>query len=315
MDARLGIKGSHSAQLQREMVWLSVTVPYGKAAEVFSRIGQLELSDSTLWERVQRVAKATQPAALTPLTTQKSGGSDKMGIAIDGCMVNIREEAWKEAKIAAVFEVVASDAEAEAACVNTSYVTHLGGPEGLSNQLAAEARAREYQKASNRMVIGDGADWIWNIAETDYPGAAQINDWYHASQHVHAAARLLFTEQSAEYDNWVDAQKSVLYAGLTTVLAQEIRQRASTAKLQHRQALLTEAEYFSTRTERMQYQDFRNAGFPIGSGVIEGYAKTTKQRFSGPGMRWSRAGITNLMPFAAAEASGSFNAYWERRCP
>jgi hypothetical protein len=53
----------------------------------------------------------------------------------------------------------------------------------------------------------------------------------------------------------------------------------------------------------------------LGSGLIEGYAKTTKQRFAGSGMRWSRSGINTLFSFAAAEASGSFDAYWRRRYP
>ena len=238
-----------------------------------------------------------------------------MGVALDGCMVNIRGEAWKEAKIGAVFDVIASDPDADATCVNSSYVTHLGGPEGLSNQLAAEAQARHFSKATNQAVIGDGADWIWAIAEADYPGAAQINDWYHTCQHVHAAARLLFVDQSNEYHAWVDQQKTLLYAGLANIIATNILQRASTTKPEYRQALNTNAAYFSSRIERMQYQDFRNAGFPIGSGVIEGFAKTTKQRFAAAGMRWSRTGITNLMPFVAAEASRSFNAYWDRRCP
>lgn len=60
---------------------------------------------------------------------------------------------------------------------------------------------------------------------------------------------------------------------------------------------------------------FRKAGLPIGSGVIEAVAKCTKQRMSGSGMRWSRSGATNLLPFHSAELSGSFDRFWARVCP
>jgi hypothetical protein len=80
-------------------------------------------------------------------------------------------------------------------------------------------------------------------------------------------------------------------------------------------ALDTEARYFETRFDRMQYADFRAAGLPIGSGVVEATAKQVKHRMSGSGMRWSRTGASNMLPLLAAELSGTFSAYWARLCP
>lgn len=227
MDERLGICGGSSKGLTRILSWLTTLVPYGKAAEVARKVGQIETSDASIWDLVQKPAPGGQNA-LNPITTQKQGGSDSMGIAMDGCMVNIRGEGWKEVKIGVVFLVngCKSDTqltpENDARCIEASYVAHLGGPEGLSNQLAAEAYARGFHHATQQAVIGDGADWIWNIAANDYPNAAQIHDWYHASQHVHAAAAVIFPEQPHVCQAWAEAHKSMLFAGDAKLVAQDI---------------------------------------------------------------------------------------------
>lgn len=123
------------------MVWLATLLPYGKAAEVAQEIGGHQVSDSTIWEMVQRAAERTQ-SALNPVTTQKVGGAACMGVSLDGCMVNVRGEEWKELKLGVVFSVSTGNFRGpdgiKVNCTDASYVAHLGGPEGLSNQLAAE---------------------------------------------------------------------------------------------------------------------------------------------------------------------------------
>jgi len=86
---------------------------------------------------------------------------------------------------------------------------------------------------------------------------------------------------------------------------------------QHTQSeqLLTEARYFETNHERMQYRDFESAHLPIGSGIVESGAKQAKQRLCAPGMRWSRAGLENMLPLRAALMSGTFDQLWPRICP
>ncbi len=64
----------------------------------------------------------------------------------------------------------------------------------------------------------------------------------------------------------------------------------------------------------MQYQELREQGWPIGSGVVESAAKQFKARVTGAGMRWSRAGAENMLALRAAVLSGSerFDALWSR---
>ena len=72
----------------------------------------------------------------------------------------------------------------------------------------------------------------------------------------------------------------------------------------------TEAHYFQVHQRRMQYQEFREDGYPIGSGTVESGIKQFKQRLSGPGMRWSRPGADRMLVIHAAVMTGSFDAAW-----
>jgi hypothetical protein len=322
MDARLGIQGAFSKGLQRVLTHLAVLMPYGKASQVAEELAGIKVTDSSIWEIVQK-ASSKEHSAWNPITSQKQSHSERMGVAMDGCVINVRHEGWKEAKIGVIFEVedvANTNSEGDVhdvACIQTSCVLHLGGPEGLSNQLAAEARARHFSQAAQQSVVADGAEWIWRIAECDYPNAVQVNDWYHACQHLHTAAALIFpdADQTEPLASWIEHHKQVLYGGGANLVSHEIRTRAGAHGGKNKALMETEAGYFASRHARMQYADFHDAGLPIGSGVVEGTAKQVKHRMSASGMRWSRSGADRLAPFLAAEISGTFAAYWKKTCP
>ena len=108
----------------------------------------------------------------------------------------------------------------------------------------------------------------------------------------------------------------MLYEGQAKQIAKRLAQHTQSEQL------LTEARYFETNHERMQYRDFESAHLPIGSGIVESGAKQAKQRLCAPGMRWSRAGLENiaccthernLRPTVATHLPPSVNAPHTRR--
>ncbi len=122
------------------------------------------------------------------------------------------------------------------------------------------------------------------------------------------------TDESAAV--WVRQQSDLLYNGQANTLADQLdRARLSLATPDAQNVLRLEAGYFRTHHERMQYRDFQAAGVPIGSGTVEAGAKQFKARFSQSGMRWSRVGLQNAMPFRAAVMSQRFDALWKAACP
>ena len=61
---------------------------------------------------------------------------------------------------------------------------------------------------------------------------------------------------------------------------------------------------------RMNDIEMREEELPIGNSMVESGAKQFKTRFSGPGVRRSRAGADNLLPICAAVLSGRFDQMW-----
>lgn len=320
-DEEIGQEGETTSGVEQALAELAAHMPYGQAARLYSRLTGVKLSTSAVWEIVQQAGQMARPA-LDPITTGKPTREDArcLAVTMDGCMSNIREEGWKEVKIGAVFEANrVSEHEDEGIKGSAqSYVAHLGGPEGFATKLAAEAHSRGFHQMEQQAVVGDGAAWIWNIAHADYPNAAHIVDWFHAREHLYAAANEIFAGcPESDKAAWIQTHTDLLFNGDAEKIACHLEAHAASCQLPDISVsrLNTEAGYFRTHTQRMQYADFRNASLPIGSGVIESGAKRLKQRVSGPGMRWSRQGLENLLPLRTAVMSDTFHLLWHRICP
>jgi hypothetical protein len=238
-----------------------------------------------------------------------------MGVAMDGAMINIRHAGWKEVKIGTIFKIaVAPSADPNtgeivelAHAADSSYVAHLGGPEVIGEMTWSEAQRRGWQQAQDTQVLADGAVWIWNQAALHFGTSLQVVDWYHAKQHLTAAARLLKKEGSSAFSRWLNSRSTLLYQGQAQRIALE---PDKVARSQTSDALATEAAFFRNNHLRMNYLEMREGAWLIGSGMVESGAKQFKTRFSGPGMRWSRKGAEHLLPIRSAILSDRFNDLW-----
>ena len=314
----------------REAVWISGVVDsYAEGQEVLSRIGRVPMSTSSLWRRVKKwgpifeqldEVRRRQGQAL-PNRGQVVAGQMKsegrMGVAIDGTTVHIREEGWKEVKVGAVYDIEvrptydhhSQDWLEQAHAVNNSYVAHLGGPEPLGELLWAEAQARGWEQVYDTQVIGDGAPWIWNLAAQHFFDSRQSIDWYHALGHLNTAAALCYPHHPQAAQRWLKRAETTLFQGHADRIALDLRSQAG-GPTQRAKAIRTEANYFAKHQRRMQYLQFREEGYLIGSGTVECGAKQFKARFAGPGMRWSRLGFQRLLPIRAAVLSHTFHLLW-----
>jgi hypothetical protein len=247
-----------------------------------------------------------------------------MGIAIDGAMIHIEDEGWKEFKLASVFDVELAEREDPRTgdrglfghAVRTSYVVHLGGREPLGRQAWTEAHRRGWHAARDSIVLGDGAPWIWNLWADHFSDSVALVDWYHATQHLGDAKQALYPEAERAASQWYNRAELLLFTGHAAKLARGLYKSAAVEGQPEAQvkALQEAAHYFQTNAARMQYQDRRNEGWPIGSGPVESGAKQFKARVCGPGMRWSRPGAVRILVVRAAVMSGKarFDGLWQR---
>jgi len=317
--------------LRHLAVWLSGLLTFEQAASVLEKVGQVALSDSTAWRQAQAAGaqalavEATQRAAATALPEREqimpgeSVTETRMAAALDGGMIHIRQEGWKELKVGGVGEIelqpsrdpVTGDRLELAHTVRNTYVAHLGGPEIFGQLLWAEAHARGWSRAWASALLGDGAKWIWNLAKDHFYTSVQIVDWYHALLHLWCVANLLHGEGTPAAKHWLKTHETLLFEGQADRLADII---LASAKSHRRLAaeLRTQAHYFRENVRRMQYLEQRENDYPIGSGVAESGCKQFRTRFVGSGMRWSRTGAEHMLPIRAAIMSNRFDTFWKR---
>jgi hypothetical protein len=301
---------------------LSGQVSFEAAAEILAQVGGIHLSDSTAWRTAQEYGdklKAQEEAQASTaqqkaVETTPAVSEERLGAAMDGAIIYVRAEGWKELKVGCVFQIEPRTVRDERIgedvmlghAVQQSYVAHLGGPQPFGEKLFAEARRRNWLQVRHRQVVGDGAPWIWNLAEEYFAGSQQTVDWYHAKQHLFAACYTLHAEGTPQAQRWMNQYSERLYLGHAHQIAQTLRTAA-----EQQPAAEAQAGYFETNHHRMHYMALREEGWVIGSGMIESGAKQFKSRFAGPGMRWSRDGAERLLPIRAAILGKQFDRRWD----
>jgi hypothetical protein len=176
------------------------------------------------------------------------------------------------------------------------FVATREGIDALREQLHAEALRRGLGQAAGALVIGDGAVWIWRLADDRFKDARQRLDYYHAVQHLAAVGRALFGENQSQLKDWLRP------------LAQQLKNQ-SAIKVVHQleeilaelpagpsaEAVQKEVHYFHEHQDRMDYRAGWRRGEPIGSGAIESTCRQAQCRFKRPGQYWSQQGDESLL--------------------
>jgi hypothetical protein len=302
------------------MVWLSGLLPYEQCVMVFEEIGERMIPASSLWRQTQRHGARLQAQVIRQqeqvsvervvLPDKRYDHDQRKGLSMDGGMVNIRGEGWRELKVGSVFDVETrlernpqtQELDEMAHGVNVHYTAVLGSKEDLTPALWALAVEQDVPTARERAVVGDGAAWIWNVAEDVCPDGRQIVDWFHAVHHLAEVAEALYPDEQAvqQRSAWFKKHKDHLYMGRVHTIIAAL----------HRRGRDDLATYFEHHRRRMQYLEFREEGFPIGSGTIESGVKQFKQRLTGTGMRWNAHNARRMLVIRAAVLGKDFAALW-----
>jgi hypothetical protein len=196
---------------------------------------------------------------------------------------------------------------------STSYVAAIETAEQFGLRLYTEAWRRGWSRARKKAVLGDGAIWIWNLADQHFPGAVQIVDLYHARQHIWELAAKLFPLDERARKRWTAACLENLDAGKIEALVKILRGlRPDNDKLAADAA--NEADYFERNAERMRYPKFRAQGLFVGSGVVEAGCRTVVgKRLKCSGMFWSVRGANAILALRCCRLSRRFEDYWASR--
>jgi hypothetical protein len=311
-------RSAYSLGLARQMVWLSAWLPYGQCEQVFARIGERLIPASSIWRQTQRHGRrladyvthqqAQVSLELVKLPDAVHDHHQRKGVTLDGGMVNVRQQGWRELKVGAVFDIaqrLQRDPQTgllteQAQAVGTRYTAALSGKTGFAHGLWALAVRADVPTAKESCVCADGAAWIWSLADEYFPVSRQIVDWFHAAQHLAQAATLLQPDDEGKRQRWLKRQRDQLYLGRVEAVIAALEQAG----------LGAEVGYFREHQRRMQYLEFREDGYPIGSGTVESGVKQFKQRLTGPGMRWDATAADRMVILRAAALGNDFDRLW-----
>ncbi len=221
----------------------------------------------------------------------------------------------REAKLGCVFTQTTWDKEGYAIRDpdSTTYVAAIEPAEEFGKRIYLEAWKRDWSHAEKKVVMGDGAEWIWNIADQHFPGAIQIVDLFHARQHLWDLARKLYPNQEAEQRRWMMIHQNMLDGGKIEDLVAALRSiDSSNSELAEK--IRIEAGYFQNNAKRMRYPEFRGQHLFVGSGVIEAGCKTViGSRCKQSGMFWTVRGANAILALRCRHFNGRFEDYWEAR--
>ena len=223
----------------------------------------------------------------------------------------------RECKLGAVFTQTTVDDQGRPLRDDdsTTYVGAIETAEEFGLRIYTEAWNRGWDRATIRVVMGDGSHWIWNLADQHFPGALQIVDLYHAREHLWDLARKLHPADAAAQQRWLMRKLDGLENGKIEKLATALRKLADGEQNPELgRAIRIEAEYFDSNSDRMRYPEFRKQNLFVGSGVIEAGCKTViGSRLKQSGMFWTVRGANAIIALRCCLLNGELEDYWAAR--
>lgn len=300
-------------------------------ADVVVTTKAVERVSETIGEQIEQQNQKEQQQIMSGKLAPffSNGRIPKIYVAIDGSGVPVvaretegrqgKDETGKaktrEAKLGCVFTQTTVDEKGYAVrdVDSTTYVGAIETADYFGRRVYAEAVKRGLARAEKVTVLGDGAKWIWGIAEEHFHGATQVVDLYHAREHLSNLGKLLYGSKSTKCQEWVAARRDELDEGaVQTLIAAMGRLRPRDKGAQ--EAVQTEIDYFLNNAERMRYAEFRSQGLFVGSGVVEAGCKTIfGQRLKLSGMHWTVRGANHIIALRCCQMSGRWEQFWEGR--
>lgn len=221
----------------------------------------------------------------------------------------------KEVKLGCVFTQTTVDKEGRPVRdeESTSYVGAIETAEEFAERIYGEAKRRGLDRAQRVVILGDGAVWIWNIADECFPDAIQIVDLYHAREYYWKVARAVLGNKPKEMNYWAEKRRIELNTGDVSAVIQAI-QRLSSSTEYEKETCEKAIGYYQKNKERMKYDEFRKQGLFVGSGVVEAGCRTViGQRLKQSGMHWTINGANNVIALRCCFLSNRWEDFWETR--
>lgn len=335
-DRHLGIENtSLSPALTRMTATVGAMVSFQEGSELLRELAgvavnakQIERTAEALGEEIAEDERShTEPSDALPLPQTLYLGIDGTGIPLRAEELASRigkqpdgSAKTREVKLCTVWSAESRDPDGtpirdagsitySAALESASAPDTAAQRSPFAQRVWREATRRRFCQASRTALLGDGAPWIWNIAEDQFPDAIQIVDRFHAKQHLSDLGKALYGVTHPRAAQWAKRRHEELDAGRFQALLAAIRRQLARSE-QARRGL----HYFKTNRHRMRYPEFHAQGLCTSTGVVEAGCKLAiGTRLKRAGMHWTVYGSNAIIALRCSKLSGRFQDFWERR--
>jgi hypothetical protein len=190
-----------------------------------------------------------------------------------------------------------------------SVAAHATDDAPFAQKVIREATRRGFDKAKRRVVMGDGARWIWNLSGEYFPGAIEIVDRFHAKEHLSDVSKAVYGTGSELGRQWAKERHNELDEGRLDKLILALDTHASSCDEARKCR-----DYLAENRQRMRYPEFHAQGLCTSTGVVEAGCKLAiGTRLKRTGMHWSVEGADAIIALRCTILSGRFEGFWERR--
>jgi len=308
IDKIIGIYGKHriTKGMIETITYMAQLVPsFEKASEAIKKLCKVDVSAKQIqiiseevgkevFEKDKAEAKEAfeKPEEAAPQELPKDRKEGRLYIFTDGLQVNTRVEdengsTWKEMKLGLIFydKDVIKRGDDSHIITKKEYVCYFGSAEEFKKFVFAAAARGGYGKIKEIAVLGDGAQWIWNMCKELFPDAVQILDFYHMSENTHKYAKFIYPEDEVTRKIWVNKVLDSLNAGNVDKAIKLVKEK-KTDKIPD--GVVNLYTYITNNRDRINYKFYKENDYYIGSGAIESANKMViQQRMKQSGMRWS----------------------------
>jgi hypothetical protein len=335
----LGVEpGRISGSLARQLALLAAVAPYPLAARLSELLLGVTINSMGVWRVAQRLGQAAAgySEALSNYHADSRGEGAPTSeapatvvLSVDGCALGMQVRArrrrqtgttplpplppveqghFREVKTGVLLlpQERVETSPGRRSVVRRFLVSCLGDADAIFHRLYAQLRELGWLGSNTMVVIvGDGAEWIWNRA-TWFVQRCEILDFWHAMEHAWEFARLRYGAGSQQADHWVRQIGIDLKAGkVEQVIARLKRLRPQSPQL--RESLDSLIRYYSENVSRMRYDEYLRLGYGIGSGAVESaHKQVVHARLRQAGMRWSESGARRLLALRLLLLNGNW---------
>ena len=295
-------------------------MPFAHAAAMLAHFTQVSVSESTAQRHTEAVGQAYETVQLLECEQieeewpEVEAAAEKLVLSVDGAFVPVLHGEWAEVKTLVVGEVgepLVVDGQQVVPTHRHSYFSRMAEAELFQRLTFGELYRRRVETAEQLASLSDGAEWIQGFIDYHAPSATRILDFPHAAQRICQIGEAVLGTDHASLRAWQTRQLHALkHHGPSGVLDSL---RSFAAGHLSVEVVAENLAYLEKRVEQMQYPSFQQAGWPIGSGMVESANKVVVEaRLKGAGMHWSRLSVNPLLALRNAVCNDRWAEAWQQ---